>query len=470
MDIFSYLRKNNIDTIDSSFYSLIDAWNSWYNADVPHFHRYSIYNGRNKIRCRRLSLNMGKQLCEDMANLLLNEKTIITVANEATSDFINQTLTKNNWNVKGNQMQELKSAVGTVAYVCQVDNARVTEDGSVIDGRIKINYVDARDIFPVSWENGEISECIFRFRKVVKGKVYFLLQYHHLNEYGTYVIENRVVKDNNGSGSEIDPDKWEDLPPFKNMSAIVETGDIYPQFVIDTLNIANNADIGDSNPMGVSIYANALGILQSIDLKYDSYANEFELGKKRVFVAPEMIENENGDPVFDENDVVFYQLPEDSLSQSEPIREVNMNLRIEEHSKAIGDDLKLLSMRCGFGTGRYEFDKGMIQTATEVISKNSDMFRTIVKHEIVLHDVLEKLYRTIARIGKAIGNPGIDPDCEIIIEFDDSIVEDKESERASDRSDVAMGAMSLVEYRMKWYGETEEEAAKHVVDDSGVIE
>ena len=42
--------------------------------------------------------------------------------------------------------------------------------------------------------------------------------------------------------------------------------------------------------------------------------------------------------------------------------------------------------------------------------------------------------------------------------WDDSIVVDTEKERATDRADVAMGAMSLVEYRMKWYGETEEQA------------
>ena len=29
-----------------------------------------------------------------------------------------------------------------------------------------------------------------------------------------------------------------------------------------------------------------------------------------------------------------------------------------------------------------------------------------------------------------------------------------------------MGAMTLVEYRAKWYGETEEEAAKKIIDES----
>ena len=43
-------------------------------------------------------------------------------------------------------------------------------------------------------------------------------------------------------------------------------------------------------------------------------------------------------------------------------------------------------------------------------------------------------------------------------EWDDSIVVDSEKARSTDRADVAMGAMTLVEYRMKWYGETEEVA------------
>ena len=38
------------------------------------------------------------------------------------------------------------------------------------------------------------------------------------------------------------------------------------------------------------------------------------------------------------------------------------------------------------------------------------------------------------------------------------VVVDAKAERDNDRADVAMGAMALYEYRMKWYGETEEEA------------
>ena len=56
--------------------------------------------------------------------------------------------------------------------------------------------------------------------------------------------------------------------------------------------------------------------------------------------------------------------------------------------------------------------------------------------------------------------------------WDDSLVVDTEKERSTDRSDVAMGAMQLWEYRMKWYGETEEQAkaAVGLSNDEGLID
>ena len=62
------------------------------------------------------------------------------------------------------------------------------------------------------------------------------------------------------------------------------------------------------------------------------------------------------------------------------------------------------------------------------------------------------------------------PDSEIAISFDDSIIEDKQAERQQDRQDVSMGVMRLEEYRAKHYGETIEEAIKNLPEQAGVIE
>lgn len=477
MNIFSYFKDNGIDTLDPTFYRQIEVWRSWYNSNVKKFHRYKVYRGNgSSVNCTRYSLGMAKKVCEDMADLLLNERVLITIADETTDKFVKKVLTDNTFEELGNEYQEWKAALGTVAYVVYIKDARVDEAGNMTGGSVGINYVEAANIFPTSWQNKVITECIFTFHKTHKRKKYIHFQYHKLEEVARenrkqYVIENTVVENTAGSGSELKPEQWKEIPAFSGLAERIETGSDQPLFIIDRLNMVNNADDDTTNPMGVALFANGIDVIRKLDLEYDSYANEFSLGRKRIFVAPEFLSTENGSVVFDPDDTVFYELPEDFFKESkEAMREVNMNLRIEEHSKAINDDLNWLSLKCGFGTNRYKFEKGSVKTATEVISENSDMYRTLQKHELVLERVLIQLMQIIIRAGISTGL-ALNEHTAIKIAFDDSIIEDKSTERQNDRQDVAMGAMGLAEYRAKWYGETLEQAQEKIPEqfNGGVI-
>lgn len=419
---------------------------------------------------------MAKKVSEDIADLLLNERVKITVGgSETTADYVEAALQDNKFQVRGNEYQERKAYSGTVAYVVHIKNLEIDEQGRVISGGgVAINYVQAKNIFPITWENGKIIDVAFLFPKTVNRKKYALIQFHELkqDEEGgeQYVITNNVVQCTQGAGTEIPPERWNELKPFRGLAKEIRTGSDKPQFVIDRLNIVNNADEDDTNPMGVAIFANSIDTLAKIDMEYDSYANEFSLGKKRIFVAPEMLQTVDGDPAFDDNDTVFYQLPEETLKGDKPILESNMELRTEEHSKALNDDINFLSFKCGFGTERYKFENGNIATATQVISENSDMYRALKKHELILDDVIKDLIRIIIRLGVTAGVKGLKEDVEILIDFDDSIIEDRQAERNEDRKDVAMGAMRLDEYRAKHYGETLEEAKKNLPEQNTVME
>ena len=470
MNIIKYLNKAGYDTLNSGFYTLIDKWQSWYTGSVRKFHRYKMWNGKEHVTCKRLSLGMAKKISEDIADLLLNERVQITIQDNNTSDFVMGVLNANNFFVVGNDYQERKAYTGTVAYVPYLNNIRIDGNGDILTGSgdVKINYVSAENIYPLSWCNGYISECAFVFPKVIGTKKYNHIQIHKIQD-DEYVIENHVVENTAGAGKEIPVSEWNSLKGFESMTECVRTGLKERQFVIDRLNIVNNW-YGD-NPMGIAIFANSLDVLQGIDSIYDSYINEFTLGKKRIFVAPEMLGTDlYGNPVFDPDDVIFYQLPEGFLKDGgKPIESVDMEIRAEQHEKGINDSLNMLSMKCGFGQNHYRFENGSIQTATQVISENSDMFRSINKHELILEPVLKELIRIIARLGKVIG-ASTNPETEIVVDFDDSIIEDKQTERQSDRQDVSMGVMSLAEYRAKWYGETEEEAEKKLPEVNGVME
>lgn len=480
MDIFSYFRDKGIDTVNPTFYRQIEVWRSWYNSNVKKFHKYKVYRGNGtSVNCTRYSLGMGKKVCEDMANLLLNEKVTITLSDQTTDNFVKKVLESNAWEELGNEYQEWKAALGTVAYVMYIKDATMDEAGNITGGSVGINYVEAAHIYPTSWQNKVITECIFTFPKTYKRKKYVHFQYHWIEDIPgenrkQYVIENTVVENTTGAGKELTPEEWEEIPVFSGLTERIETGSDQPLFIIDRLNMVNNADEDTTNPMGMALFANSIDVIRKLDLEYDSYANEFSLGRKRIFVAPELLTTQGGDAIFDPQDTVFYELPEDYFKDTkEAMHEVNMELRIDEHSRAINDDLNWLSFKCGFGTDRYKFEGGQVKTATEVISENSDMYRTLQKHELVLERVLIQLIQTIIRAGISIGLPGLQENATVTIAFDDSIIEDKVTERQNDRQDVAMGAMGLAEYRAKWYGETPEQAQKNLpeqFDDTGVIQ
>lgn len=467
MDILKYLQKKGIDTIDRNFYSQVNIWWRWYVGNVPKIHSYKVYQGGEHIRCRRRSLKMAKTVCEDMANFLLNERVMVSIdGNDASDEFVKEALTEAAFFTEnGNRFQELKCVFGTVAYLPYLTDLEVDKGGIPIagTGKVKMNYVTAKDIYPISWSNGRITECAFTFRETFKTKKYVLVQMHTVGPDGEYDIDNQVVEaTQDATGRELTIAEWQDIPAFKGVAKHIDTGSDKPQFVIDRLNIVNNTDMdGNSvmNPMGVSLFANATDVLAEIDTVYDSYDNEFTLGRKRIYVSPKALKNRNGNQVFDPQDTVYYVLPEDAIEEDKGFfKESNMELRVDQHSKAIEDQLNYLSYKCGFGVEHYRFTRNQIQTATEVISQNSDLYRTIKKHELILEDVIKDLYRAILRLGVQLGVPGLDPDCGIRVQFDDSIIEDKDAERKRDMSEIAAGIMSREEFRAKWYGETEEQA------------
>lgn len=446
------LNELGYTTIPDSFYSKVYEWKSWYQGNVEGFHNYTVQNGERQVKCRRYSLGMGKKLCEDWANLLMNEKVQITLEGQKEQDFIDPVLTENNFTVKANEMQEMKSALGTVAYVPRVIGQEISESGDIVPGNasgIVLDYVTIENIYPLSWQNGYISECAFSSEVTRGGKDYLYLQIHRREDNGNYVIENRIYRYDN---EQLADEQLVNVKGFENIPPVVHTGSDKRQFVIDRPNIANN--INYLLPTGIAIYANAIDVLQGVDIAYDSYVNEFKLGKKRIMVKPSAAQYLDGTPAFDPDDVVFYVMPEDT-EDGAVVTPIDMTLRTAEHNTGIQDQLNILSSKCGFGETYYRFDGGSVATATQVISENSTMFRTIKKHEILLEQAITELCRILLRLGNRYMDAGLDEEVEISIDFDDSIIEDKQTDFSRDMQLLSAGIMNDWEFRMKWMNEDE---------------
>ncbi len=435
-----YLEKQGYQTASDETYEHIDEWQQWYEGEVEKFHEYKIFNGITTKTHSRHRMGMAKKICEDWANLLLNEK--VTIKAGKFEKRLKKILKKNNFIVKANQLIELAFALGTGAIVEYKNEKK----------EVAIDYVRASMIYPLSWENGEITECAFGSSKTLDDKEIIYLQIHRLGKEDgektdTYYIENKYIDEESGEETKI-PDR---------MEGKIDTGSTRPLFQIITPNICNNVDL--DSPLGISVYANSIDQLKGCDLVYDSYMNEFVLGRKRVLVPVTMAKiqmQKDGVtmPAFDPNDDVYYQMPGDKQSDSQ-LTEVDMNIRATEHELGIQRSLDVLSLKTGMGTGRYKFDSSGLKTATEVISDKSDLYENRQKHAIIINSAIVNMVAVISFLdtGKEV---------EATVNPDDSIIEDTNSIIKKNIELVINGLRSKLTAIMEINKCTEEEARKEL--------
>lgn len=433
-----------------------DLWLEWYKGDVQKFHHYEMYNGDKTIQCQRKTLNMPKKISEDWANLLLNEKTDVVAGDATQQKKLWELLNKVNFWQKGNEGIEKTFALGNGAFVEGYDDK----------GNVRLQFVNAKKIYPITIEQDKVTECAFvnvnsrttiiqihiRGRIVQDAKGTLFIPDDKGNYHIRTLVYEKKINDRSKSLGELISDSIEDTKSQRAWFQLLKP------------NIANNIDI--NSPMGISIFANALDNLEGVDLAYDGFCEEMRLCKARIFIDSKLTRYDaTGEhKVFDNRDVGFYVYGDGEGKQ--PLTVYNPTLRTSEYFAGINNALNLLSSKVGFGENHYRFDKGGVTTATQVISENSEMFRTLKKHEILINDVIIDVCKALMYIHNEFSGDSFKFNLEdnLEVKFDDSIIEDKETQKMADRQDVNMNVMSKVDYRMKWYNEDEETAKKKIAE------
>ena len=398
--IQEYLKNQGYSLVESTYSDTIDQWLHWYQGYLKEFHQYTVTVNNATRQLKRYSLGMAKTVCEDYATLLLNERVQIHAKG---FDALPDILTDNAFYDRCNRLMELTMALGTGALVEFLSTK----------GKPVIDYIRGDMIFPLSWDGDRITECAFGSRTVYgsgkNAKQGYYIQIHTKGFTGHYVAN--VALDYAGAAIPLPEGVKEQTGPTQA-----------PMFQILRPGIVNSVDL--SNPMGMSVYGACIDQLKACDLVYDSYVNEFVLGKKRLMMPQKLAQillAEDGTmkPVFDPNDVLIYVYQQDEDGKNDP-KELDFSLRCTEHEIGMQRMMDLLSKKCGLGTGRYRFDKTGVpaKTATEIISEDDDLYQSVKRHEKPLERAILGMVRALAELsGK---NPGMD----VTVEFDDSIFED----------------------------------------------
>ena len=465
--VIAYLKSKSLSVItNEDIATKMEVWKQWYKGCVDKFHKYKVYSGKKKLSVERKTLNLPAKVCQRWADVLLNEKVEINVADEYTQAKLNHLLKQVNFRVRGNNLLETAYALGGGFLIQYWDGEKTNQ-----------KYVTQEFMYPITYDSGRLTEAAFASQKTIDGKTYVYLETHLKDPIsGLYVVDNALLKTNDaklgdaGGLVEVNEQFYEEhgiIPKW-------ETGSATPLFQRIAPNVANRDDF--NSPWGTSVFSGAVDIFASCDAIYDSFYKEFLLGKKRIFVTDGVANInyvKNGDEidkvdVFDPNDEVFYRIPDQE--EVPPIQPVDMALRVGDHATAIQTQLNLLSQVVGFGSDGFKWDLGGVTTATQVISQNSEMFRTIKKHEAILEDAIIDMARGLLYVEAAFGGDGaIKLDAEITVDFDDSIIEDTAEVKRQAMLELNVGLISKAEYYRQVYKMGDQQALEYEVKMLGEI-
>lgn len=439
--------------INEESYKHIDMWKALYSGHYDDWHNVKYHTIEGQKSRRMASLNMAKVISQEMAALIFNEKCSINISDKTLSDNIKNVLDENNFIREFQRYLEYTFALGGMVIKVYWDEG------------IKLSYVTADCFIPITWDNKHITEGVF-VNEISKGdKKYTLLEWHliEVGEEGQrYVIKNELYESKNQGdlGVKVPLDTL-----YPNLEEQVWIKDISrPIFAYFKPNTANNLDL--YSPLGISIYANALDTLKSLDIAFDSFQREFILGKKRIMVPNSairtVIDPQTGIPLryFDATDEVYEAMNFDDGAKQ--IQDISVELRVEEHTAAINALLNYVSMQVGFSAGAFSFDGQGVKTATEVVSENSKTFRTKQSHETIIEDGIRDLVDIIIEIAALYNEFNSTDEYEVTVTFDDSIAEDQTAEINKQVTLVMNGLTTKKLAIMKIHGVSEEEAERIV--------
>lgn len=280
------------------------------------------------------------------------------------------------------------------------------------------------------------------------GAEYDQLQVHEPDGRGLYRIRTWLF-DTARHGAPVD---------VEGVLPEVLTGSPAPTFALAVPAVANVYE--DHTPLGASVYADACDAVRAVDEAFDQYYWAGELCRARLFCSEQalVVDPRTGRPSFRSTvDSMLYSPLNTPSSQDDLTLVYNPDMRLEQLKGSVSLALSLLGWKTGFGASYFSLDGAQVQgaykTAKEVVAGNARLMRTVRKHESLLGRALSRVLEgawcaeAALRSGAAVAEAP-----EVDVAWDDSIMEDTETERQTMKDDIARGLAPAYLYPMAYYG------------------
>jgi A118 family predicted phage portal protein len=333
-------------------------------------------------------------------------------------------------------------------------------------GHVYITSLPATQVYPITISpDGRVTEAVFTEFHIQDGKYYTLVEYHKYNGdvestgnelivYRAFLAPYAGVLGNGIPLAMVD--KWAEFPPQLVLKEIST-----PMFTYFKLPLANTIDL--SCPLGVSVYAKAIDLMGDADTQYSRYLWEYEAGEAAINVDASAIS-------YDANKKMRMEIAHlnnrlyRAIDQQDLFEMWAPMLRDGGYYAGLNNILRKIEFECGLSYNTLSDANVEVLTATEIISSRQRSYGTVHEIQTSLEETLKHIVHMICALHKVPFDS-----VETTFNWDDSIIMDTTEQKNIFLQEITTGIAQPWEYRVKFYGETENEAKKMTQKDDADI-
>lgn len=483
--------------ISNKMINAIDLWSDMYKGESPWIREPSFDDPTRIVslglpsfiaseKARMATLEMKSEITSPDEKSKINDRPVEDIMNDdidlhesdevETSErvkFLNDTYQAK---VVNRLRLNLEYGIATGGMVIKPYVELLNQEVDGHKAKINVDFISADNFIPLAFSvNGDITKAAFVQTKVADGATYRRLEVHTLVDGCKVVVQNKAFVNYNVSSTDLTYES--DLGQEIDLGNVPEWKDLEPETVIENVDKllfayfkmpeANTVD--PYSPLGMSGYGRAVNLIQDADMQYSRLLWEFEATEAAIDVDRDALK-----PYTDDKGVTHSLRPNLQnrlfrtldLGKDDTYQPYLPTIRDASLINGLNTILTRIEDVCALSRGTISTSGVEATSATELrvlkqrsYSVNSDIQKTL---ETCLRDVIKimDIYCTLYNIVP-------EAEYEVSFEWDDSILVDSGEELTKRVTLINNGIYSKTEFRMWYFGETEEQAkqALKIIED-----
>lgn len=406
------------------------AWWSWFSCDNDYYNDLAYDTPGGVDVCKRLSLRPARMVADEIPSLVMTSETVLSSDVDAMNVWLAGHM--DGFIERSADFMSLVFALGSGCWAVSMDG-----------GRASVVPYHAWQTIPV---RGGVALVA---RTTVGGRRLDQLQVHAPDPAtGNWHIRTRLFEPDGHrevAVDEVDPDR--------------DTRQGLPTFAIVRPSKANTHE--PYTPLGVSIYEDAVDAVRMVDEAFNQLFWQVRVSLPRVFLDEQGVRRDpkTGAPdwVGSVDQVVFRPLQ--TATGASPVSVYNPDTHVADMVEALNCALSTLGLKCGFGQQYWSFDLASgLKTATEVVSANSTLMRTIRRNEELIEAAIDDVARAAYSCEEAASGSAPSEVPHVRVDWDDSVMTDDKADRDMMKDDISRGLCPRWAYLVAYYGMSEEDA------------